>query len=46
MEMMIEYSKIGMEGERTRKGHPTQVRVPNNIKFESTSDSRTLLHQN
>jgi hypothetical protein len=37
---------IGMEGERTSKGRPTQVRVVNNIKFESTSDSRTLLHQN
>jgi hypothetical protein len=33
-------------GERTSKGRPTQVRVLNNIKFESTSDSRTLLHQN
>jgi hypothetical protein len=41
MEMMMEYSKIGMEGERTSKGRPTQVRVLNNIKFESTSDSRT-----
>jgi hypothetical protein len=44
--MMMEYSKIGMEGERTSKGHPTQVRVLNNIKFEFISDSRTLLHQN
>jgi hypothetical protein len=44
--MMMEYSKIGMEGERTSKGCPTQVRVLNNIKFESTSDFRTLLHQN
>jgi hypothetical protein len=44
--MMMEYSKIGMEGERTSKGRPTQVRVLNNIKFESTSDSRILLHQN
>jgi hypothetical protein len=44
--MMMGYSKIGMEGERTSKGRPTQVRVLNNIKFESTSDSRTLLHQN
>jgi hypothetical protein len=32
----MEYSKIGMEGERTSKGRPTQVRVLNNIKFEST----------
>jgi hypothetical protein len=46
MEIMMEYSKIGMEGERTSKGRPTQVRVLNNIKFESTLDSTTLLHQN
>jgi hypothetical protein len=39
----MEYSKIGMEWERTSKGRPTQVRVLNNIKFESTLDSRTLL---
>jgi hypothetical protein len=44
--MMMEYSKIGMEGERTSKERPTQVRVLNNIKFECTSDSRILLHQN
>jgi hypothetical protein len=42
----MEYLKIGMEGERTSKGRPTQVRVLNNIKFESTLDSRTLLYQN
>jgi hypothetical protein len=46
MEMMMEYSKVGMEGERTSKGRPTQIRVLNNIKFESTSDSRTLLQKN
>jgi hypothetical protein len=46
MEIMMEYSKIEMEGERTSKGRPTQVRVLNNIKFESISDFRTLLHQN
>jgi hypothetical protein len=44
--MMMEYSQIGMDGERISKGRPTQVIVLNNIKFESTSDSRTLLHQN
>jgi hypothetical protein len=43
MEMMMENSKIGIEEERTSKGRPTQVRVLNNIKFESTLDSRTLL---
>jgi hypothetical protein len=45
MEMMMEYSKIGMEGERTSKGRPTQVRVLNNIKFESTSDSSFQWHR-
>jgi hypothetical protein len=33
-------------GGEDQQGRPTQVRVLNNIKFESTSDSRTLLHQN
>jgi hypothetical protein len=46
MEMMMEYSKIGIEGERTSKGRPIQVTFLNNIKFEFTSDFRTLLHQN
>ena len=43
MKIMIEYSKIGMEVERTNKGCHTQVRVLNYIKFESTSESRTRL---
>jgi hypothetical protein len=33
-------------GGEDQQGRPTQVRVLNNIKFESTSDSRTLPHQN
>ena len=43
MEMMMKYSKIGMEMESTNKARHTRVRVLNYIKFESTSESRTSL---